>query len=122
MPIPPPPPLLPAPRDEVLDFCLISVAMALGLLANSDSLQKWEKEREREWNGVGRRVGIRKGLRGMSKGQERGKRREEKHFNIYLSYTLSKRNVGIGCRCGMGVGVMVVAAGAAVIWLRHACV
>lgn len=52
MPIPPPPPLLPAPRDEVLDFCLISVAMALGLLANSDSLQKWEKERERgrvEW-------------------------------------------------------------------------
>lgn len=47
--MPPPPPLLPAPRDEVLDFCLISVAMALGLLANSDSLQKWEKEREAVW-------------------------------------------------------------------------
>lgn len=79
-----------------------------------------KREREGEWNGVGRRVGIRKGLRGMGKGQERRKRREEKHFNIYLSYTLSKRNVGIGCRCGVGVGVMVVAA--AVIWLRHACV
>lgn len=36
---PMPPPALPAPMDEELDFCLISVATALGLLANSDSLQ-----------------------------------------------------------------------------------
>lgn len=48
----------------------------------------------------------------MSKGQEgqeRWKRREEKHFNIYLSYTLSKRALqqeqSLRLTLGLGVGV-----------------